>query len=155
MRKKAVFLIFILSVLLVGCSASAQNHRTPQGSTGAQSTPPTLGQHTSDLLEEPTEEEGDTTAQSESPSAPPTEYDASSQSDAPVMTGYLPRGDALQIALDHAQVKRSDLLDLSCELDEENGVIVYQVEFECGLWEYEYQIHAETGEILHVERDND
>ena len=40
---------------------------------------------------------------------------------APVMTGYLPRGDVIQIALRHAGLKQADICDLSCKLEEDNG----------------------------------
>lgn len=73
---------------------------------------------------------------------------------APVMTGYLPRGDAIQIAVNHAGVKQADIWDLSCKLEEEDGVMIYQVEFEHGQYEYEYEIDAKTGKILDVEIDD-
>lgn len=145
MRKKVLFLSLMLSLSLAGCSASAQT-ATSQVSTEGKSTPPTLGQHTNgSVVEDTSPTSDDSAAQSDAPSEPT----------APVMTGYLPRGDVIQIAIDHAQVERSELCDLSCELDEEDGVVVYQVEFERGQLEYEYEIDAETGAILHVEVEDD
>ena len=73
---------------------------------------------------------------------------------APVMTGYLPRGDVIQIALRHAGLKQSDICDLSCKLEEDDGVMIYQVEFEHGRYEYEYEIDAKTGKILDAEVDD-
>lgn len=73
---------------------------------------------------------------------------------APVMTGYLPRGDVIQIALRHAGLKQADICDLSCKLEEDNGVMIYQVEFEHGRYEYEYEIDAKTGKILDAEVDD-
>ena len=70
------------------------------------------------------------------------------------MTGYLPRGDAIQIALHHAGVAQADICDLSCKLEEENGVMIYQVEFEHGQYEYEYEIDAKSGKILDVDIDD-
>lgn len=72
---------------------------------------------------------------------------------APVMTGYLPRGDVIQIALRHAGLKQADICDLSCKLEEDDGVMIYQVEFEHGQYEYEYEIDAKTGKILDAEVD--
>lgn len=72
---------------------------------------------------------------------------------APVMTGYLPRGDVIQIALRHAGLKQADICDLSCKLEEDDGVMIYQVEFEHGRYEYEYEIDAKTGKILDAEVD--
>ena len=73
---------------------------------------------------------------------------------APVMTGYLPRGDAIQIALRHAGLKQADICDLSCKLEEDDGVMIYQVEFEHGRYEYEYEIDAKSGKILDVDIDD-
>ena len=73
---------------------------------------------------------------------------------APVMTGYLPRGDVIQIALRHAGLKQADICDLSCKLEDEDGVMIYQVEFEHGKYEYEYEIDAKSGKILDVEVDD-
>lgn len=73
---------------------------------------------------------------------------------APVMTGYLPRGDVIQIALRHAGLKQADICDLSCKLEEDDGVMIYQVEFEHGQYEYEYEIDAKTGKILDAEVDD-
>lgn len=73
---------------------------------------------------------------------------------APMMTGYLPRGDVIQIALRHAGLKQADICDLSCKLEEENGVMIYQVEFEHGQYEYEYEIDAKSGKILDVDIDD-
>ncbi len=73
---------------------------------------------------------------------------------APVMTGYLPRGDVIQIALRHAGLKQADICDLSCKLEEDDGVMIYQVEFEHGRYEYEYEIDAKTGKILDAEVDD-
>lgn len=156
MRKKALFLIVLLmlNLSLAGCSASAQTV-TSQVAEQSQTAPPTLGQHTNGAVEEAAPTSDDSAARSEAPAEPSAGSASSSEAAAPVMTGYLPRSDAIQIAIDHAQVERSQLFDLSCELDEEDGVVVYQVEFECGQLEYEYEVHAETGEILHVEVEDD
>ena len=73
---------------------------------------------------------------------------------APVMTGYLPRGEVIQIALRHAGLKQADICDLSCKLEEDDGVMIYQVEFEHGQYEYEYEIDAKSGKILDVDIDD-
>lgn len=62
---------------------------------------------------------------------------------------------ALEIALDKAGVKQSDIRDLDIELDHERGVKVWEVDFDCGNLEYFYDIDAETGNIAKVERERD
>ncbi|MBQ8752787.1 MAG: PepSY domain-containing protein, partial [Clostridia bacterium] len=58
-------------------------------------------------------------------------------------------------ALAHAGVKAADIRDYGCELDREDGVLVYDIEFSAGDWEYEYRIDATTGKVLEGERDKE
>ena len=67
----------------------------------------------------------------------------------------IPESKAAQIALGHAGLKKADVRDFECELDYENGVKVYEVSFDYGKYEYDYDIDAASGKILrsHKERD--
>lgn len=60
---------------------------------------------------------------------------------------------AVSVALNHANLKKSQVYDLSCELDYENGLKVYEVEFEYGKYEYSYHINAENGKVVRVEKE--
>ena len=159
MKKILGGLMAALCLCLAGCAAHGQH--TSQPVSASQSTPPTLGQHTASAetsAAEPTQSTVDG-SEPDSDAAPTQSADQASakpaeKSTAPVMTGYLPRGDAIQIAVEHAKVDRSDIWDLSCELEEDDGVMIYQVEFEHGQYEYEYDIDAKTGTILDVEVDD-
>jgi len=62
--------------------------------------------------------------------------------------------EAKQIAFDHAGVNGDDARFDDEELDEDDGVPSYELEFYIGNVEYEYDIHAETGEILESEQDD-
>jgi len=62
--------------------------------------------------------------------------------------------EAKQIALDHAGVNAEDARFDNQELDEDDGVLHYEIEFDVGDVEYEYDIHAETGDILESDRDD-
>ena len=62
---------------------------------------------------------------------------------------------AKSIALQHAGVGESAVYDMEVEPDEEDGVPVYEVSFKCGNMEYDYDIHAYTGEILKHEAELD
>ena len=55
---------------------------------------------------------------------------------------------ALSIALDHAGLTSSQIYELEVELDSEDGTMVYEIEFESSGGEYEYDIHAHTGQIV-------
>ncbi len=62
---------------------------------------------------------------------------------------------ALQIALSEAGLNGSDVTKIETELDFEKGVMVYEVEFNCGETEYEYEINAVTGELVDFESEVD
>ena len=62
---------------------------------------------------------------------------------------------ATEIALNHAGLKKSQVRDFDCELDNENGVKVYEVDFDYGKYEYAYEIDALSGKILHHEKERD
>lgn len=57
-------------------------------------------------------------------------------------------------ALRHAGVAAGDAWDMKCELDCDDGRYLYEVEFDAGGLEYEYEIDAETGAVLKAERDS-
>lgn len=62
---------------------------------------------------------------------------------------------AKEIALDHAGLKKSEVTRLNAEKDFDDGIVKYDVEFEKGRVEYDYEIHGETGKILKAEKDHD
>ena len=69
--------------------------------------------------------------------------------------GYFGTEKAKEAALAHAGVQRAEVRKLVCKLDYENGVLVYEVEFVCNGTEYEYELHAVTGEILYTETEKE
>ncbi len=68
---------------------------------------------------------------------------------------------AESIAFEHAGVAPADALYLRTELELDDGIPVYEVEFYVDLadsvehLEYEYTIHADTGAILEFDMDRD
>ena len=61
--------------------------------------------------------------------------------------------DAINKALSHAGLTKSQVSRLEAEKDRDNGMIHYDVEFETPQWEYDYEIHAETGKVLKSEKE--
>ena len=57
------------------------------------------------------------------------------------------------IVADHAKVPEDALLRFRLELDVDLGIPKYEVEFVSDGWEYDYEIHAQTGAILSWEKD--
>ena len=62
---------------------------------------------------------------------------------------------AKSIALNHAGVDANTVYDMNIQLDVEDGTIIYEVEFKSGHREYDYEIDAATGAILHHETEID
>lgn len=56
-------------------------------------------------------------------------------------------------ALADAGVTESQIRDYSCELDRDDGVVKYEIDFESGNTEYSYEINAETGKIIEREKE--
>ena len=58
-----------------------------------------------------------------------------------------------QIALSHAGLSQGSVSFVKAELDYEDGVKVYDIEFYSGNVEYDYEINAASGAIISVDRD--
>ena len=63
------------------------------------------------------------------------------------------RDQALQAALSDAALDSSSVSRSRIERDRDDGIVVYEVEFFSGDWEYDYVISAADGSILSVSRD--
>ena len=73
----------------------------------------------------------------------------------PTFSGDIGHAKAKSIALNHAGVSESKVYDMEIELDEEDGMLVYEVEFKSGGMEYSYEINAATGAIVKQEAELD
>ena len=62
---------------------------------------------------------------------------------------------AKSIALNHAGLRENQAYDMDIELDDEDGTLVYEVEFKSGNMEYDYEIDAASGAILKYETELD
>lgn len=60
---------------------------------------------------------------------------------------------AKNAAFNHAGVKASDAWDVEVDLDTENGKLVYEVSFDAGGYEYDYDIDAYTGKVIRHEKE--
>ncbi len=60
---------------------------------------------------------------------------------------------AREIAFTHAGVDATTVSGLTVELDEEDGIPFYELDFIAGGREYEYEIHAQSGAILKSESE--
>lgn len=62
--------------------------------------------------------------------------------------------DAQQIALEHAGFTADQVTGLQVRYEIDDRIPEYEVEFRVDRMEYDYTIHAETGEILSFDMDN-
>ena len=73
----------------------------------------------------------------------------------PAPTGDIGYAKAKSVALNHAGVSESKAYDMDIELDDEDGRLIYEVEFKSGNMEYSYEINAASGAILKHEAEID
>lgn len=72
----------------------------------------------------------------------------------PKQPATLTKDEAKAIALKHAGFTADQVTGLRVQKDYDDGIPVYEVEFRVDRWEYDYEIHAESGKILDVDRDD-
>ena len=77
------------------------------------------------------------------------------QASKPAASGDIGYAKAKSVALNHAGVSENKAYDMDIELDDEDGTLVYEVEFKSGNMEYSYEINAATGAILKHEAELD
>ena len=133
--KKLVSLLALLALLLpvlAGCQSATPI--LPQNS-GAAVTETLTPETTKPVVAPP-----ETTA----PLVQPTESAARITAD-----------EAIAIALKDAKLTKDQVRDLDVELDRDDGVLHYDVDFEKDRNDYDYEIDAATGKILRSEIEHD
>ena len=69
--------------------------------------------------------------------------------------GYISADKAKEVALSHGKFTKDQVTKLEAKLGKEGKTIVYEVEFNVGKIEYEYDIDATTGKVLESKTEND
>ena len=64
------------------------------------------------------------------------------------------REQAEKIALDHLGFTADQVTRLRTEYEIDDGLPQFDIEFHQGDWEYEFEIHAESGQILSYDKDH-
>ena len=62
--------------------------------------------------------------------------------------------EAQAIALNHAGLTADQVSYLRAEFDIDDQIHQYEIKFQAGHWEYEYEIHSETGKIMSFDKDD-
>ena len=73
----------------------------------------------------------------------------------PPQENLISKEEAKKIAFSHAKVTEADVKKLKVDLDYEDGIQVYEVDFEAAGFEYDYDINAKTGEITKFDKEKD
>ena len=71
------------------------------------------------------------------------------------LNAKMTRDEAKSRALKHANLDEKNITGLDIDLDRDDGVLKYEIDFHSGGLEYDYDINAETGEIISSSKDND
>ncbi len=66
---------------------------------------------------------------------------------------YITADEAKAKAFEHASVKAADVKYAKAELDRDDMVVHYDVEFVSGKYEYEYEVNAETGKVIAFDKE--
>lgn len=122
-------IIALAVLLLAGCSASA----TVQDGT-------------------PITEVYEPAATTPQPTKPPATEPAAPET-VPPTAALLTAEAAESIALEHAGLTADQVTRLTSKYEIDDGIPEYDVEFYVGTTEYDYEIHAETGDILSWDKD--
>lgn len=70
-------------------------------------------------------------------------------------SAYIGEQAAKDAAFEHAGVNAANATKVKCELDWENGMMVYEVDFNADGFEYEYDINAKTGAVVKSDKERD
>ncbi len=157
MKKSLAIVISTLLVLTLfaSCKATkAENTLTPDPPTK------TTSEQTTILSEEVITAETQSTAKENSASEKNTNKQISSTKNPTAKhdnTTAVPltvtKEEAKSVALAHAGLSDTDIRHYRIELDRERKILVYEIEFDAGKFEYEYEVNAETGKIIKAEKE--
>ena len=150
MKLRLFTMLLVIAALFAGCSdgTAGQQLESVKNTVeqGLDAVEDRVENAVTDALTPATEVHRETT--------PATETHNSTESTANATTAAtLTKEEAEQIALDHAGLKADQVTYLHTEYEIDNGVPQYEVEFHHDTWEYDYEIHAETGEILAYDKE--
>lgn len=134
MKPRSFAALLLAALILSGCSAAA---------AAPAPTQPVLT-----VIEEPAPVSAPV-PRTASPTAPP------SPTEAPTDPARITKEEAIDIALKDAGFTADQVNGLHAEFDYDDGRPEYEVEFRQGGYEYDYEIHAETGTILHRDKDRE
>lgn len=137
------------TLVLFGCGSQPAKTETTQETTTQQQKTETKTeqQTTTEQKQAPAETKQQTTTNTNTT----TETTPAPQQNAAQITA----DEAMQIALDDAGLSEADVMGLSVELDLDDAVVHYDVDFKSGGYEYDYDIDSTTGAIIYSNAEID
>ena len=150
----ALLIAVLLLSLLAGCSARAAEQKLETLENSPEQRMDTVEDTVEAaaiqaVLPEPAAQPTETLP---APTAPPETTVPSSSATQPAQP--LTAEEAKAIALNHAGFTQDQVKFLRAEYEIDDRIPQYDVDFVKGQWEYDYEIHAETGAILSFEKDD-
>lgn len=97
----------------------------------------------------------ETEKEEERPTAQPTTPPTQPVQTQAVDKKAISRDKAVEIALNAAGLKKTEVKDLEAELDKERNGLYWEVSFETAQKEYDYEIHAYDGTVTRVETEKE
>lgn len=86
-------------------------------------------------------------------STPNTTVSGQNVTDKPIEITTITKEAAKKVALSHAGAGEEQVQRFESKQDYEDGRQVYEIEFDFNGFEYDYEIDAKTGEILHFSKE--
>ena len=83
----------------------------------------------------------------------PTTGTTSTTGTTPTTGTQITEEQAKEAALSHAKLSSADVTFVKIHLDTDDGVKTYDIEFLSGTSEYDYEINAQTGEVISWDND--
>ena len=142
----AVFLIFALLLTMTGCSVANAAQKLDAAEDQVEAKLDAAGDKLEDSLRK---------AVSPAPSAAPAPTVPARVPPEPTESPRrLTEEEAVQIALDHLGFTADQVTRLRTEYEIDDGIPQFDIEFHQGDWEYDFEIHAENGQIISYDKDH-
>ena len=153
LNKKVIALV--ATAALAGCLALAGCGSSQSASSSAATSSDTSASASADASASTSAAASESASASSDTASASSASAATSASSASATTEYIGNDAAKRIALEHAGIAESDAAELEVELDLDDAVVHYDVDFKSGGMEYNYDINAVTGDIIQSKSETD
>ena len=131
-KKLLVFMVITTLLIMAGCSSTPAEDQTADDQQATA---------TEEVQEDTAADTTQTDAASDA-----TQTDAAAEG--------ISEQEAKEIALNHAGFKESDVEFTKVNKEMDDGVWQYEIEFVAGEMEYDYDINAETGDVMSFDSES-